>query len=73
MPSKLLELGEPKEEEALNLILTITWEGQHTQDLGYLLWKHPQRAQQFELSYGKAYVFYPEVSDERYQSDHQKR
>ena len=47
------------------MILTITWEGQHTQDLGYLLWKHPQRAQQFELSYGKAYVFYPEVSDER--------
>ncbi len=47
------------------MILTITWEGQNTQDLGYLLWKHPQRAQQFELSHGKAYVFYPEVSDER--------
>ena len=47
------------------MILTITWEGQNTQDLGFLLWKHPERAQQFELSYGKAYVFYPEVSDER--------
>ncbi len=47
------------------MILTITWEGQHTQDLGYLLYKHPDRAQQFELSYGKAYVFYPEVTDER--------
>ena len=49
------------------MILTITWEGQNTQDLGFLLWKHPERAQQFELSYGKAYVFYPEVSDERQQ------
>ena len=39
------------------MILTITCEGQHTQDLGYLLYKHPDRAQQFELSYGKAYVF----------------
>ncbi|MBQ6382066.1 MAG: 3' terminal RNA ribose 2'-O-methyltransferase Hen1 [Clostridia bacterium] len=47
------------------MILTITWEGQNTQDLGFLLWKHPERAQQFELSYGKAYVFYPEVTDER--------
>lgn len=47
------------------MLLTITYEGQNTQELGYLLHKHPKRAQQFELSYGKAYVFYPEVSDER--------
>ena len=47
------------------MLLTITYEGQNTQELGYLLHKHPDRAQQFELSYGKAYVFYPEVSDER--------
>ncbi|MGN1416916.1 MAG: 3' terminal RNA ribose 2'-O-methyltransferase Hen1 [Oscillospiraceae bacterium] len=45
--------------------MTITYEGQNTQELGYLLHKNPERAQQFELSYGKAYVFYPEVSDER--------
>ncbi|MCI5751890.1 MAG: 3' terminal RNA ribose 2'-O-methyltransferase Hen1 [Oscillospiraceae bacterium] len=45
--------------------MTITYEGHDTQDLGYLLHKNPERAQQFELSYGKAYVFYPEVSDER--------
>ena len=37
------------------MILTITWEGRHTQDLGFLLWKHPQRAQQFELSFGGGY------------------
>ncbi len=47
------------------MLLTITYEGRNTQDLGYLLHKNPQRAQQFELSYGKAYVFYPEISDER--------
>lgn len=47
------------------MLLTITYEGEHTQELGYLLHKNPERAQQFELSYGKAYVFYPEVSDTR--------
>ncbi len=47
------------------MLLTITYEGQNTQELGYLLHKNPYRAQMFELSYGKAYVFYPEISDER--------
>lgn len=47
------------------MLLTITYEGHDTQDLGYLLHKNPERAQQFELNFGKAYVFYPEVSDER--------
>lgn len=47
------------------MLLTVTYEGQNTQELGFLLHKNPERAQQFELSYGKAYVFYHEVSDER--------
>ena len=47
------------------MLFTITYEGKNTQNLGYLLFKHPDRAQQFPLSYGKAYVFYPEVSDAR--------
>ena len=47
------------------MLFTVTYQGNHTQDLGFLLHKHPERAQQFSLSYGKAYVFYPEVSDER--------
>ena len=47
------------------MLLTITYEGENTQELGYLLHKNPERAQQFELNYGKAYVFYPEVSDGR--------
>jgi len=46
------------------LLLTITYKGKNTQELGFLLHKNPDRAQQFELAYGKAYVFYPEVSDE---------
>lgn len=47
------------------MLLTITYEGQHTQELGFLLHKNPDRAQQFDLSFGKAYVFYPEVTNER--------
>ena len=47
------------------MLLKITYKGENTQELGYLLHKNPYRAQQFELSFGKAYVFYPEVSDER--------
>jgi 3' terminal RNA ribose 2'-O-methyltransferase Hen1 len=34
-------------------------------DLGYLLHKHPERAQRFELSFGAAHVFYPEASEDR--------
>ncbi len=47
------------------MLLTITYEGENTQNLGFLLHKNPDRAQQFDLSYGKAYVFYTEVSNER--------
>ncbi|WP_250633750.1 3' terminal RNA ribose 2'-O-methyltransferase Hen1 [Pinirhizobacter soli] len=34
-------------------------------DLGYLLAKNPARHQSFDLAFGKAHVFYPEVSPER--------
>ncbi len=47
------------------MLLTISYTGKQTQDLGYLLHKNPYRAQCFELSFGRAYVFYPEVTDER--------
>ena len=46
------------------MLLTITYKGEKTQDLGYLLHKNPYRAQSFDLSFGNAYVFYPKVSDE---------
>ena len=47
------------------MLLTVTYEGENTQELGFLLHKNPARAQQFQLSFGQAYVFYPEVSDSR--------
>ncbi|GGO45849.1 3' terminal RNA ribose 2'-O-methyltransferase Hen1 [Streptomyces daqingensis] len=34
-------------------------------DLGFLLHKHPERAQRFSTAYGDAHVFYPEASAER--------
>lgn len=47
------------------MIMTITYKGNNTQDLGFLLYKNPGRPQSFDLSMGKAHVFYPELSDER--------
>ena len=47
------------------MLLTITYHGNDAADLGYLLHKNPSRPQVFELSYGCAYVFYPEVSETR--------
>ena len=47
------------------MLFTITYEGHNTQELGFLLHKNPERPQQFELNHGRAYVFYPEVSDSR--------
>ena len=46
------------------MLLTITYTGENTTDLGYLLYKNPYRPQVFELNHGKAYVFYPTVSNE---------
>ncbi|CCK26834.1 methyltransferase type 12 [Streptomyces davaonensis JCM 4913] len=34
-------------------------------DLGFLLHKHPEKAQAFSTSYGKAHVLYPEANAER--------
>lgn len=47
------------------MLLTLTTTHQPATDLGYLLHKHPDRCQSFELSFGQAHVFYPEVSPER--------
>ncbi|MCX4027305.1 3' terminal RNA ribose 2'-O-methyltransferase Hen1 [Endozoicomonas sp. SM1973] len=33
-------------------------------DLGFLLHKHPDKVQEFELSYGKAHVLYPELTEQ---------
>ena len=47
------------------MLLTITTTHRPATDLGYLLHKHPDRFQSFDLSFGKAHVFYPEVGAER--------
>ena len=47
------------------MLLTITTTRRPATDLGYLLHKHPDRFQGYDLSFGKAYVFYPEVADHR--------
>jgi 3' terminal RNA ribose 2'-O-methyltransferase Hen1 len=47
------------------MLLTITTTYQPANDLGYLLHKHPERCQTFDMSFGKAHVYYPEVSAER--------
>src|SRR6266446_3328484 len=47
------------------MLLTITRTHRPAVDLSYLLHKHPDRCQSFDLSFGKAHVFYPEVGTER--------
>ena len=44
------------------MLLSITTQHEPATDLGYLLVKHPDRVQEFELSFGTARVFYPEAS-----------
>src|ERR1043165_2047531 len=47
------------------MLLTISTTHRPANDLGYLLHKHTERFQSFDLSFGKAHVYYPEVSTER--------
>ncbi|AWV88713.1 3' terminal RNA ribose 2'-O-methyltransferase Hen1 [Bradymonas sediminis] len=47
------------------MLFTISTTHQPATDLGYLLYKHPERAQTFDISSGKAHVFYPEASAQK--------
>lgn len=47
------------------MLLTITNERPPATDLGYLLHKNPGRLHEVPLAYGKAFVFYPEATEER--------
>jgi 3' terminal RNA ribose 2'-O-methyltransferase Hen1 len=47
------------------MLLTISLNRAPATDLGFLLHKHPDRCQSFELSFGTAHVFYPEANAER--------
>ncbi len=44
------------------MLLTITTTHAPATDLGYLLGKHPDRFQTFELTFGRSQVFYPEAT-----------
>ena len=45
------------------MLLTLETTHQPATDLGFLLHKNPARVQTEDLSFGKAYVFYPEASE----------
>jgi 3' terminal RNA ribose 2'-O-methyltransferase Hen1 len=47
------------------VFLTLTSTAPDATDLGFLLHKHPDRVQTFDLSVGRAHVFYPEADDDR--------
>jgi 3' terminal RNA ribose 2'-O-methyltransferase Hen1 len=47
------------------VLLTITTTRAPATDLGYLLHKHPDRAQSFAVAAGQAHVFYPEAAPGR--------
>ncbi|MCL2468105.1 MAG: 3' terminal RNA ribose 2'-O-methyltransferase Hen1 [Micrococcales bacterium] len=47
------------------MLLTLTTTHRPATDLGFLLFKHPGRVQEFVRSFGNVTVFYPEASDER--------
>jgi hypothetical protein len=47
------------------MLLIITTTHQPATDLGCLLHKNPAKCQEFEVSFGKVPVFYPEASAER--------
>ena len=47
------------------MLLSITTTHRPAGDLGYLLHKHPDKFQSFDLSFGTAHAYYPEVGEER--------
>jgi 3' terminal RNA ribose 2'-O-methyltransferase Hen1 len=47
------------------MLLAITTTNPPATELGFLLHKHPDRFQTFNLSFGQAYVFYPEAGVDR--------
>ncbi|UEM07145.1 3' terminal RNA ribose 2'-O-methyltransferase Hen1 (plasmid) [Skermanella rosea] len=47
------------------MLLTLSTTRRPATDLGFLLHKHPDRAQQESLSFGTAHLFYPDAGDDR--------
>lgn len=47
------------------VFLTLTSTADSATDLGYLLHKHPDRVQVFDLPVGRAHIYYPEATSSR--------
>jgi 3' terminal RNA ribose 2'-O-methyltransferase Hen1 len=47
------------------MLMTLTTTHRPATDLGYLLYKNPAKVQTFDLSFGRAHVFYPEATEDR--------
>jgi 3' terminal RNA ribose 2'-O-methyltransferase Hen1 len=47
------------------MLLSITTTRSPANELGYLLHKHPDKFQSFDLSFGTAHAYYPEVGEDR--------
>jgi 3' terminal RNA ribose 2'-O-methyltransferase Hen1 len=47
------------------MLLTLSTTHRPATDLGFLLHKNPERAQVFQQSFGPAYVYYPQASEDR--------
>ena len=47
------------------ILLTITTTHRPATDLGFLLHKHPNRFQSYDLSFGRAHAYYPEATEDR--------
>jgi len=47
------------------MLLTISTSHSPARDLGFLLYKHPDRCQTFEESFGDVHIFYPQATEER--------
>lgn len=47
------------------MFLSITCNGNNAQDISWILHKHPDKVQSFDIFSGKAHVFYPEFSENK--------
>ncbi len=51
--------------KTLAMLLTISTTYTPATDLGFLLHKHPDRLQSFELAFGQVHIYYPEATSEK--------
>lgn len=61
-----MNIGSNWDSQALSkMLLTISYTGKSSTDLGYLLHKSPFRVHSIEQVFGKSHVFYPELTADR--------